>query len=43
MSLPDNLILDDLREALGSDSITPEMEDIVGVMRSMRPRVEIDR
>ena len=43
MSSHDNDIHADIRELLGWDTLTPEMESVVSVMLTHRPRVDIDK
>lgn len=42
MSSRDNTIHDDIRDLLGTDALTPDMERVIGFMRAYRPRVDID-
>ena len=42
MSSPSNDIYSELRELLGTDTLTPDMERVISVMCSYRPHVEID-
>ena len=42
MSSRSNDIHADIRDLLGTEALTPEMERVVGVMRAYRPRVDID-
>ncbi|MFZ2256386.1 MAG: hypothetical protein WAW59_07125 [Patescibacteria group bacterium] len=42
MSSRSNDIHTDIRDLLGTDTLTPEMERVVSVMCAYRPRVDID-
>lgn len=42
MSSRSNDIHTDIRDLLGTDTLTPKMERVVSIMRAYRPRVDID-